>query len=117
MNVKSTTNDTCNNDDYYLQLLHKDKHNSRVFFEKYKQYLSLYFVFYYLYYNTYESINNRLCYNEINDYYKTQYSIEKITQIFDIAYYNKYGNISVKNIYQLYCNKNCNTCINKDLCY
>ena len=74
-----------NNDDYYLKILYK--YNSRVFFYKYKNYLSLYFVFFYLYYNTSEPLNCRLCYNEIIDFYRTKYSIEDITKIYDTAFF------------------------------
>jgi len=103
------------NDEYFLQKL--DKYTSCEFFNKYKNYLSLYFVFFYLYYNLYEPINSRLYYNEICDYYKYYYSIEEITKIYDSAYFNKNNTITTKNIYQTYCDRKCNNCIYKDICY
>jgi hypothetical protein len=98
-----------------LKILYK--YNSRVFFHKYKKYLSLYFVFFYLYNNRNEPLNGKLYYNEINDYYKTQYNLEEITKIYDTAYLNKINDISAKNIYKVYCDTNCSKCLYKDICY
>lgn len=104
-----------NNDDYYLKILYK--YNSSEFFNKYKKNLSLYFVFFNLHYNTNEPLNCRLYYNEIVDFYRTEYSIEDITKIYDTAYFNKMNDITSKNILQLYCNRDCNKCLYKDICY
>ena len=103
------------NNEYFVKLL--SKFNSRDFFYKFNKYLSLYFVFFYLYCNENETMDNKLYYNEINNYYKTQYSLEYITKIFDTVNFNKQSPISVKDIYQAYCDRKCNNCMYKDYCY
>lgn len=115
MNIISTKY-RIHNDEFLLKQL--CKYTSCEFFYKYKENISLYFVFFNLYNNTNEPINSRLYYNDICAYYKNKYSIEHITKVFDNVYFNKINrDITSKNIYQVYCDKKCSICPHKDICY
>jgi hypothetical protein len=119
------------NNSYFIKQLQLYTHKE--FFLKYKENLTPYFCFRYLYnpcvktiqnkslnnenYNKTE-IDNNLYYNEIYDHFKHNYILEKFNYIFDIAIHNKLNTISFKNVMNTYgCNNDCKTCVNQEYCF
>jgi len=94
------------------------EYSSRDFLNKYKNDISLYFVFFHLYDKPHDPINTRVYYNEIWDIYRDKYSIEYMTKMYDIALFNRENDISYKQlIYNIYCQGNCNACENNEYCF
>jgi hypothetical protein len=94
------------------------EYSSRDFLNKFKNEISLYFVFFNLYDKPHDPINKRVYYNEICDIYRDKYSIEYMTKMYDIALFNRANDIDYKQmIYKIYCQGNCNTCGNNEYCF
>lgn len=94
------------------------EYSSRDFLNKFKNEVSLYFVFFHLYDKPHDPINKRVYYNEIWDIYRDKYSIEYMTKMYDIALFNRANDISYKQmIYKIYCQGNCNACENNEYCF
>jgi hypothetical protein len=92
-------------------LLDLTNYNSREFFIKYRNSLSLYYVFYNLYNNPNDTIYQRIYYNEIRDYYKDIYTIDYITKIYNISMFNRGFLLKCnKNPKPQTCNRNCHIC-------
>ena len=93
-------------------------YTSKEFLSKYKDNLSLYFCFMYLYNKKSEPIDERIYYNEICDIYKDKYSLEYIIKTYDVAIFNKDNTINYKQMmYKNFCNGDCNTCPNEQYCF
>ena len=92
-------------------LLDKTNYTSRDFFIKYQSSLSLQYVCYYLYNNLNDTIDQRVYYNEIRDYYKDKYTIEHITKMYDIAIFNRLSLLTCNKIpTPPFCDRNCHLC-------
>ena len=87
-------------------------YTSREFYNKYKNELSLYYVFLYLYDNADEPLDDRVYYNEICDFYKDKHSIKYITNIYDISMFNRRTVKICKNtVEKNKCDRNCHLCL------
>ena len=91
-------------------LLYRTNVSSREFFITYRRHLSLYYVFYYLY-NNKETIEQRLYYNEIRDFYKDKHTLDSITNTYNIAMFNRLLlETCNKTPIPKNCNRNCHKC-------
>jgi hypothetical protein len=103
-----------------MDLLDKlPNYSSRVFFIKYQNYLSLYDLFFYLYDKPNEPIDKRVYYNEIVDLFQKVYNLEYITDVYEIAMFNRENTETLQqSMKNNYCNeKSCNSCEYQMYCF
>ena len=100
---------------YSLQFFINELSNydAKLFFDKYKLYLTPAFCFKHLYNNTI----NPIYYNEIISYYSSKYTLEQLTSIYDTSIFNLNSCISKRELIKQFCTKDCKTCIDALYCF
>ena len=83
----------------------------RDFYLKYKDGLSPYYVFYYLFDRPEDPMEERVHYNEIMDFYKDKYTKEHIDIAYDNAKFNRLTLLSCSKKGNKNCNRNCHVCL------